>query len=217
MEIIQTQVALFFRSQFEAGFEELAPKFRSKIPDIQSQFFPVPPVAPPEIPRLLLSCARMKININISKNRADIFFNDSAMVINVVKDVVAILTQYKITIDRIGFVQKVFIETGADALLKLISEDKRPSVAKELVIRINLSKNIGEYECNNIETLTYATATKQEAAGTISKQGVMIERDVNTLIEKRLDYDFTAENISQFIEQLKVEADNRILLKENGN
>jgi len=212
MEIVQTQIALFFRNQFEGAFEELALKMKNKFSGIQSQYLPIPPNAPPEIPRLMLSSSGM--NMNFSKNRVDIFFTVPDGMENSIKDVFSIIDQYEIVVDRIGFVQKKFSETTIDTLLKLITEEQRVATAKELSIKINVAKQIGAYMCNNIETLIFASLTKLEPAGPVSRQGILIERDINTLNESRLEYKFTADNISEIIGLMKAEADTQILLPE---
>jgi hypothetical protein len=212
MEIVQTQIALFFRNQFEGAFEELALKVKNKFIGAQSQYLPIPPNAPPEIPRLMLSSTNM--NLNFSKNRVDIFFTTPDGMVNITKDILSIIDQYEIVVDRIGFVQKRFFETTIDTLLALITEERRVATAKELNIKINVSKQIGAYMCNNIESLIFASLTKLEPAGPVSRQGVLIERDINTLNENRLDYRFKADNISEIIDLMKAEADTQILLPQ---
>lgn len=76
MEIIQKQVALFLRTQFERPFEELVLKIKTRAGEANTQYIPLPPNVPPEIPRVILSYVASGININLSKNRVDIFFKD---------------------------------------------------------------------------------------------------------------------------------------------
>ncbi len=214
MEIIQKQAAFFFKNKFEAPFEELALKVKNILGNVDAQYIPIPSDAPPEIPRLVLPYKERNLSFNFSKIRFDVFFNDLSLVSNSIISIVGIFSDdYKMSIDRIGFVQKSFLESEMSPLLDLFVETHRPAGVKELAVRINLEKNVGIYTCNSIEALSVVSVTKLENGALINKKGILIERDINTLEEKRSEYLFDKNNLPAFIGALNTEADNLTLLQ----
>lgn len=213
MEIIQKQVAFFFRNNFDSPFEELSLKVKSKLGNTDAQYIPVPPDAPLEIPRLVMPYK--DFNLNFSKNRIDLFFKNSLNLQENTKIIVGILTEeYPIVIDRLGLVQRSFLETEPSKLIDVIEEKSRPINAKELSIRVNLPKEIGGFSCNNIETLNFASAQKIEDGKPIEVNGISIDRDINTLNEKRSEYTFTKDNFLTLLSLLEQEANSLLLLKD---
>jgi hypothetical protein len=216
MDIIQKQLAFFFRDSFKGSFEELSLNIKKKLGDSEStQYIPIFPNAPLEIPRLVLRYKDYALNLSI--NRADILVTNVTTLDHmksVIDDLMTVLTDtYKININRIGFVQKSFFESNIGKLLDLIVEKEKYSSAKELSIRINFPKEINKYSCNNIESLNFVLANKLENGKQVSVPGILIERDMNTLPEKCSEYLFTKENIHDLISEIAKEIKDSILLK----
>jgi|SRR3989338_5541145 len=216
IEVVKKQVALFYKSSFENPFEALALKVKDKLGNTDIvQYIPLPPGAPPEIPRLIMTYPTF--SLNFAKNRVDLFLKDSTTLTNLITVITTIISDdYHMGFDRVGFVQQKFLEAKMEQLINLIAEGVRPTNAKELGLRVNTPKEIKGYTCNNIESLNFVTASKLVEGAKVDTKGISIERDVNTLIEGRETRSFSKEIILDLVAALEAESDNFILL-EYGN
>lgn len=211
MELLEKQIALFYRTSFEDPFEALALKIKEKLGNADTQYLPIPSNAPPEIPRLILSFHDFRIQF--AKDRVDIFFKSA--VSDISASVSAILGQVSPEkINRVGFVQKTFRESALADMLGLIKNP--PGTAKELSIRVNVEKTVDDYTCNSIESVNFVTA--QNVSGQQAQvYGILQQRDVNTVSSKSADMHITdAANLMTFLMALQDEADRTILLAEYG-
>lgn len=184
--ITQIQIAWFFSNIYMGSFEKLSLKLKERLGESKiTQLLPIPDDMPNEIPRLTLNYATF--NLNIAKNRLDLFLKDikqSELVISNINDV--LLDDIKLTIGRIGFVKSFFIDKSLEDLKKLLVTEKIGALSlKEISIRINEIKKIENYDCNNIESLSTGFIAKKNSDGsTEKKSGIVVMRDINTLAEK---------------------------------
>lgn len=211
MEILEKQIALFYRTSYEDPFEALALKLKEKLGNADTQYLPIPPNAPPEIPRLILSFQNFRIQF--AKSRADVFFKSA--VDDISASVSAILAQVRPEkINRVGFVQKTFRESALADVLGLIKNP--PETAKELSIRVNVEKTVGDYPCNSIESINFVTAQRNVNGQQAQVHGILQERDINTVPSKSADVHIAdAASLMTFLALLQVEADQTILLAEH--
>jgi hypothetical protein len=214
MEMIQKQSAFFFKNTLNITFEELSLNIKKRLGESEAtQYIPIPKNAPPEIPRLILRYKEYTFNFSI--NRADIIFTvypEKTIPEKTINDLLTtLMDDYQISINRIGFVQKGFLESDINKLLDLLGS--KYNSAKEASIRINIPKQINNYLCNNIESLSFVSVNKLEGGKQIPKAGVLIERDINTLSEKRFEYTFDKEGICNLTAKLETEAKESLLLK----
>ncbi len=211
MELLEKQIALFYRTSFEDPFEALALKLKEKLGNADTQYLPIPPNAPPEIPRLILSFQNFRIQF--AKNRADIFFKSA--VADITASVSAILGQIgPEKINRVGFVQKTFRESTLADVLGLMKNP--PDTAKELSVRVNTEKTVGDYPCNNIESINFVTAQKNVNGQQAEVHGILQERDINTVPSKSADVHIAdVASLMTFLTALQGEADQSILLAQH--
>ena len=210
---IQLQLALFFQSDFVGNFENFSLKLKTKLGESKiTQHIPVPVDAPSEIPRLVLGYE--KFNINVSKNRLDLFSKDFELIKTIVSDVSdVLLDKLSLSVGRIGFVKNYFIDGTIEDLKKLLPEEKiRRLNLKEINIRINNRKQIEKYECNNIENLSNRYIVKKEIDGNeVKRAGIIILRDINTLAEKLNENRFNKEEVNKLINVFNKESNNFII------
>ncbi len=211
-EIIQIQIALFFQSDFVGSFEEFSLKLKTKLGESKiTQHIPVPIDAPSEIPRLILPFE--KFNINVSKNRLDLFSKDISLVEDVISNISnVLLSELSIIIGRIGFVKQSFIDSDTNDLKKLLSKKIAKLNFREINIRVDKRESIGGQECNNIENLSSGYVIKKELSGKETKrEGIIIVRDVNTLVEELSRKKFTKEEINALIKVFDEKSNSFIL------
>ena len=212
-EIIQIQLALFFQPDFTGSFEDFSLKLKNKLGQSKiTQLLPVPPDAPFEIPRLVLNYDNF--NINVSKNRIDLFLKDTTLLkenIQNISDV--ILNQLFLSIGRVGFVKKYFIDKGIEDLKSVLVNDRiRNLDLKEIGIRINEHKIIEGYNCNNIENLFTGLIIKKSDTGKdMEQEGIIVIRDVNTSPSEFKKKKFYQVEINKLIDTFDKETDNLII------
>lgn len=206
-EIIQIQLGLFFKFDYNDNFENFALKFKNKIGESKiTNYIPVPSNMPGDIPRLILGYE--KFNVNASKNRLDLFFKDLPSVNGYISNILDyLLTDLQLQIGRIGFVKNFFVEGDIAKLKKLLpKEDIDKLDLKEINIRINNKKNVDGYGCNDIENLANGRLIKKNIEGTdITKDGIIVTRDINTLQEDIAKNKFEKVQIVKIISDLDTE------------
>ena len=178
-EIIQIQLAYFFKSVFSGNFEDFSLKLKQKLKIVNTLMLPIPSNAPNEIPRLSLDSEKYKINV--VKNRLDIFAKDVESIINLIKNINdEVLNELKVEIVRIGFVKNYFISGKIDEIKKILNEKFQTLDLKEINIRITKTNIIKNYSCNDIENVSNGTFIKNENEKEIREEGLIILRDINT-------------------------------------
>lgn len=214
-EITQIQIAWFFSSVYTGNFEEFSLKLKNKLGESKvTQILPIPSDMPNEIPRLILSYPTF--NLNVAKNRIDLFFKNiesTRSVISVVNDV--ILNELSLLAGRIGFVKNFFVDGNIENLKKLLKTEEAEKLnLKEISIRVSEKKQVIVYDCNNIENLSTGFIVRKEADGRkIKKEGIVITRDINTMAEKINENNFKKEEINELIDAFDAESNNFILAK----
>lgn len=193
-KILQIQTAFFFKEDFSKSFEELSLKIKTKmIGEPVTTQLPIPPNAPPEVPRLMLNYEG-RMAINVAKNRIDFFYSDFSNEKNNVIEIVQAISELGLKIGRVGFVKNIFLDdNNIDDIKKYLTEEKSNKLSnlKEISIRVNTSKKVGEFECNNIQNIANG---KINSNGTI-EDGVLIIRDINTKAEDLSVNELTSEKL----------------------
>jgi len=216
-EILQIQIALFFQSDFTGNYEEASLKLKKKLGESKvTQQLPLPIDAPSDIPRLILGYENF--NLNVSKNRLDLFCKNIDLLKDIVNKIYNVLEEFSLSIGRIGFVKTIFVKKDIEELKKLLPETIRKKDIREITIRVNERKIIEEYECNNIESLSNGFVIKKEADAKEEKsEGIIIVRDINTLSEKIKENKFEKEKIERLIDSFDVESNVFILYPDNNS
>jgi len=216
-EILQIQLALFFQSDFIGNYEEASLKLKKKLGESKiTQQLPVPIDAPSDIPRLILGYENF--NLNVSKNRLDLFCKNIDLLKDIVNKIYNVLEEFSLSIGRIGFVKTIFVKKDIEELKKLLPVTIRKKDIREITIRVNERKIIERYECNNIESLSYGFVIKKEADAKEEKsEGIIIVRDINTLSEKIKENKFEKEKIEKLIDGFDVESNVFILYPDNNS
>ena len=212
-EITQIQIAWFFSDIYKGNLEEFSLRLKSNLGESKlTQLLPIPNDMPNEIPRLVLTYEAF--NLNVAKNRLDIFFKDFSMMKEKISKIgKVILEDFKIKVGRVGFVKTIYLEGDIENLKKLLKGDEVEKLdLKEVSIRINERKQIIEHDCNNIESSSIGFVIKKEADGhMVKKEGIIITRDLNTMAEKISENNFKKDEIDKLIDAFDTESNNFIL------
>ena len=207
-EIIQMQLALFFKTDFLESFEKLSLTLKDKLGESKNtQHLPVPSDAPSGIPRLIL--VYENFNINISKNRLDLFFGNIDAIRPKISDISDILlNEFSLSIGRIGLVKNFFSRQDLSYLKTLLNEEKITKIdPKEINIRININLSINSFECNNIQNIING---KKKQAGGDEIEGIIITRDINTVAEKAKEYNMSSSVILDLFNKFDTESNSLI-------
>lgn len=193
-EIIRIQLAWFFENNYNDSFEAVSFKIKEKLGNSEeTQYIPVPSSAPSELPRLILKYKNF--SINFSKNRADFYFkNFDDINKKNIKEITSLISEeFKINIVRIGFVKSFFVLETLDYLKNLFKEEKISGLnLKEISVRLNAIKKIADINCNSIEDLTIGKAARDG----IVRDGLIINRDINTSIEEKNSFNDSEKTLS---------------------
>ena len=218
-KLIQIQIALFFKRNLNKPIEEVSLLLQKRIGKPKNKIFPPTfPQLPPEVPRLVLVYDNFKLNFSL--NRMDLFTstNYTEETIEILKEKIipAVIENLSIEIGRIGFIKNFFVEKNIEEIRQLFNTDMSNKLnrAKEISIKVNLSKNVLGYGCNNIESFRkgeIAMEKPQEKKKT-KKEGLVVQRDINTFREKLAENSFNSEQILEIIEEFNKETDTFILL-----
>ena len=186
-ELLQNQIGLFLKQEFQGSFEEVSLLLKKILGnDAGTQIFTLPPGAPPEVPRLMLNVPG--ITINFAKNRIDIFSPSYTTNTDTINKVIGVIVNdLKIYVSRVGFVANYFANGEVEILKSLFSQEKIQNLnVKEIGFRVNVLSKIGLYDCNNIQNIQNGEIKK----GVISKKGLIIQRDINSLQNLQINFDF---------------------------
>lgn len=197
-QFIHLQLALFFKNNFTGTIENASLFIKEKFgSDMGTQILNIPPIAPPEIPRLILTSN--KVNINLSKNRIDFFFKEELFLSNNIEAIFDITTRISTSIGRVGFVLTLFKESDLSDLKSLLNNLTIDiNNLKEITVKFNKIVRINGIDCNNIHT--YVSGSTKDESG-ISKNGVVITRDINSLTEEINTLTFDKNTLKKFLEE----------------
>ena len=165
-------------------------------------------MAPEDIPRLILNYDNY--SVQFSKNRFDIFLND----VELAKEKILVISQilsdrFEINFGRIGFV-KTFFSSNTDYPRGLIIPEKIEGLKiSELNIRINIEKKFLDFNCNDIQSVANGKVTKDVEK--ITKNGLIITRDINTMNDDLMKNVFTKEQVIELLGLFDLEADKLIV------
>ena len=197
-QFIQLQLALFFKTDFNGKIEDASLAIKEKFgSDMGTQILNIPPVAPPEIPRLILTS--QAVNVNLSKNRIDFFAKSKTFANDNQVNILSVLEKLKIEVVRVGFVLTFFKESDQGDLKSLLNNSNiESSNLKDITVRLNEEVEIKGFKSNNSQM--YVSGSVKDNNG-VTKNGVVITRDINSLISDVDKNDFTNEKLKEFLEE----------------
>lgn len=202
--ILKNQLGLFFKDDYKGKYENISLKLQEIFGDSkQSTILPLPEDAPSEVPRLTLNFEGY--NINVSKNRLDIFSQDKDIIRSKLSVIVKTINDnYKISICRVGFVNTIFVEDKINSVADIIKDEYVKGLnLKEIQIRINNPISLIDYRCNNIESIEYGSIIRQTGNEQQEmKTGVIINKDINTSEEETAKYVFDSNNITALFDEM---------------
>jgi len=205
---INTQIAVFFKSDYIGPIENVSLKFKEKLNGGNTNFLPVPNNAPKEFPRFIFNYEHL--TINFFPHRVDFYFADS-FELDIMSNILSVLIDdLKLVIGRIGFVKRSFVKKDVTVLKDMLPKEKIIGLdIKEMNLRINIRSKIDTYDCNNIEQIDPGEITLPNGDREI---GLICLRDLNTLSEKISEYIFTKEDIVKLVSLFNQELDKPILM-----
>lgn len=210
-ELLQNQIALFFKNDFQGLFEKVSLSIKTALNDQNAgvQILNLPLTAPSEIPRLILNFKSNNININFSKNRVDIFFeNYTSQKEDIEKIIKVIINELEIDIGRIGFVSNYFFTGDIQDLKSFFVPEKITIInPTEITLRINTQSTIDGHTCNNSQNIQNGIVAK----GAIKKNGIIVMRDINTLPSEIKEKSFDFSKANSFIIKADIEAQTMII------
>ena len=208
-EIIQIQLALFFKEIYKDDFEKISLNLKSKLGSSAKTLIPpIPEEAPDEIPRLSLFFE--DFNINVGRNRLDIFTVDNDKLQEVLKKVHE--SNLGIEITRIGFVKTYFIDGNIETIKPLLNDRLKQLDINDLRLRINKQSTIQERMCNNIESLNIGSITTTENKEDVNKSGLIITKDINHIPQKEVT--LSKENQVEIVKAFDLESNTLSLITE---
>lgn len=205
MDIIQHQIALFFKNAFVGDYESIILKFKKYFDNhINTVMLPLDNDAPAEIPRAQLFYK--DFNINIAKNRIDIFLSPDSTIDSITEKFINFnFSEFDLEIIRIGYVCTYFdSKKSLDTLVDIIDPKKRFKDFKEINLRFNREFNFKDMICNDVEKIDIGQATRKTISGPITENGLIIQKDINTSEHNR-DV-LSRERIKIFVNELKSKA-----------
>ncbi len=206
-QFIQLQLALFFKNNFEGVIENASLNIKEKFgSNMGTQILNIPPIAPPEIPRLILTSS--EVNINLAKNRIDFFAKSKSFASDKIEDIFYVITKLGVEINRVGFVLTFFKESDSVELKSLINASKINTLGlKDITIRLNEETVIQEIKCNNSQM--YVSGSAKDTTG-VAKNGIVITRDINSLLEDAGN-NFTKETLDKFLKEVLILAEKSLI------
>jgi len=209
MELIQTQVAFFFKQDFKKDFEYFSLALKEIFGSSnKTLLIPLSNDEPSEIPRLTLNYNGF--NINVAKSRLDIFILDKQFLDEVPRLIIdKLFENLSIIIGRLGFIKTFFKPSEISELKRLLNNELQQKEFREINIRLSERIKCLGYDCNSIEKIDFGTAQKTIKGVPHNVEGQVIQRDINTANE--LDVILDKSNLAKLIIEFNKVADNRII------
>lgn len=180
-ELISVQLAYFFKAPFEKSFEKISMLLKDKLGEGATMYIPIPTDAPIEIPRLQITFPTY--NVNVAKNRMDIFCKDLVLVKDISKKIGEIdLASLGIEINRIGYVKQYYVNGNVDNLKVILATNFNQIPLTESSIRIVTKSSIDRFEYKSIEEVSTGFIQEPGIGGS-KKFGLILLRD--TLMEEQ--------------------------------
>lgn len=212
MNLIQIQIALFFLQDYKNNYESFSLFLKNQFGEsLQTLQLPISDQEPSEIPRLTLTYSNF--NINVAKNRLDIFIN-----INPTTDTIGI-TNTIFSIDynslgiefkRLGVISTFFEEGNSSEIKNLLNPIFHSKNLSEINIRVNEKTTIRNLLCNNIEQIGLGNAQKNNGTTQQEIVGLVVQRDINSPIERINKIE--QQELKSLFEEFFVLSKNRILV-----
>lgn len=208
-QFIQIQLALFFKADFqETAIEKVSLAIKEEFGnDMGTQILNIPPIAPSEIPRLILTSSL--VNINLAKNRMDLYARDINFIIDNFEKINNIITKLSVDIGRVGVVFTYFFESDLNYIKSILNETKLASLnLKEVTVRLNEDTLVQSIKCNNSQMFVSGFST--DPTGN-KKIGTVMTRDVNSLAEDLVKNKFEKDTLFLFIKDAISMADRFVI------
>lgn len=209
MELIQTQIAFFFKNDFKKDFEWFSLSLKELLgPSNKTLQIPIPDNNPSEIPRLTLNYNGF--NINVAKSRLDLFILDDQMKQNVLNILInKLLPKLNLIIGRLGYIKTYFKPSDISEMKVVLNTNLQQKQFSEINIRVSEKFTKEPWLCNNIEKVDFGEAVKMDGGIQKKVAGQIIQRDLNTSPE--IDTILTTENLTQLVADFDTRANSRIL------
>lgn len=198
-QFIQIQIGLFFKNDFQGEIESASLAIKKEFgSNINPQIIGIPNNAPSEIPRLVINSEL--VNINLAKNRIDFFSPKENFIKENFEKISNLIKNLNLEIGRIGVVVTYFKEIKIENFKSIFNESKISDIKpKEITVRFNEEIELSSIKVNNSQM--YTTGSLKNKDG-IQKNGVIINRDINTLVEDIAKNSFKSkEDIKKFIDE----------------
>lgn len=209
MDLIQTQIAFFFKQDFKKDFEWFSLSLKELFgKSIQTLQIPIGDVEPSEIPRLTLNYKGF--SINVAKSRMDLFIQDKQLTSDVTKPVVNdLFNKLGLYIGRIGYIKTFFQPAEITDLKKALNIELQKRNFSEINLRVSEKFEFQTLKCNDIEKIDFGFAQKIIEGIPKNVQGQIIQRDVNTGAENEIT--LTSVMMDQIISEFDKRANQRII------
>lgn len=213
-EILNRQYILFMKSDLTNNFDSISVKLKDKLgQSLSTQIIPIPPEAPPEIPRLVLTYPNYVINV--SQVRAEVSGSKSTDTNDILLVLLKVLsTNFNVVFNRIALIKTIFVDGDLANLKSNINSSKLSSDnISEIKLRVNKPITLDGFDCNNIEDIEYATLIlkSNDSQQPQIKKGILINRDINTIADR--DYRFNDTNVPKLLTSLNKSADDFVIFE----
>lgn len=203
MNLFEIQFAWFFKPAPHLDYERLALSIRKETSRnfvSPAMILPLPPMAPPEIPRLQLQTPDNQVRVTIAVNRADFFLSsangclEDESVESFFKDVFTTSKIFlkQLSIERLGLVGRVFLndQSPAATISSKLLKNELPNLYEASVKIV---------ERDIIDGLPFNDSYQFEQGINLENQQqiIVITRDINT--PQEIPFIATTETIDKFV------------------
>ncbi len=216
------EVAIFPKDFYVSDLNSLMQEFKKidVFANGVNTIIPLPPNAPREIPRLLLSSKDKLIGCNVTFDKINVYWlnsNEKANFSKPVAEITSLINTISQTIfshtgtrraKRIGFIKEYYIETDEPVGIvkgKTVS-DTIASDLKDFILQLTFKlENLSSYSnCNEVVILNSGGMKQTE-----KKKVLMLTHDINTIQTEEVNWD--SQQISQFITEAYSKSDKKSL------
>ncbi len=195
-QFIKLQISLFFKSNYSDQLEKASLLIKKEFGDGVVTQLGIPANMPPEIPRLIIKSS--SVDINLAINRIDFFSTDSSFFEKFFPNILNVLSGLSVEIGRIGVVTTTFKEITIEELKNLFDKKVISTInPTQIVIRFNEVINLSGVNVNNSQM--YESGFIKDEKNGSQKKGVIIMRDINTLLEDLSKNSFKDKVLTNFI------------------
>lgn len=209
MDLIQIQIAFFFKQDYKKDFEWFSISLKDLLgKSMNTLQIPIGDMEPSEIPRLTLTYNGY--SINAAKSRMDLFIQDKKIIYDVTKPIVDnLFNNLGLHIGRLGYIKTFFFPAPITDLKKALNQDLQKRNFSEINLRVVEKFEFQNITCNSIEKIDFGFAQKIIEGAPQNVQGQIIQRDINTGAENEIT--LTSELMHQIIREFDNKANTRII------